>query len=651
MRSLWTRGLSSTSHSCRCYSCINPTRNALSPGKPVSATSRRRLLLGNGVTMFYSTIFAAGVYLDTSAKRKRRIERDEEIEAVKAELEKLQNEEARMLQEWALRRKPLESRIILTQKRRYSTMAATATPAASSAYTAHERCQNMSQQGSATVDLPNAHLQNEAAPRPVLEIQRAEEALNSHIWWKGEGPEPSDSASRRRALQVLAMKRLAVRLLLRPRLAHSYGCVPMDYPIDYNMPKMNTYKLLRAINIARNRINDIQHNVDAQFSDLIGPSAVKAREALERELKTIFAIYHDQKMSLRELLLRVADNLVASQEPIFPSTVALLIKEFNRARQDDIVILVVETLFPARFFINSSAIGHTVNFLSRTKDLHRFNRLLLQLSEGHPLLNRVPWKIKLIDWEQVPIPPEPPNPYLLTSLIKAALDFNMDRKADVWFECFRNAGFEVNKVILTAYLRHYIKTNDWAKGVQFLLLAVRYLKRATPEDLAEHTERLILRMMTLCHACRKDGLLRIMVKHAVQCGIDYSLARGNNDSVAMEQTMRLWEKEHESRHNMTLIRHRAGKTIYHAFAQGLRRLVRKEASTYWRRAEAKDSKQPGYLFAQAGNRCNKNRLAALSKSTQQAGPMKSLSSDVQDGVSPRTYCALNLPWNSVKGSL
>ena len=42
--------------------------------------------------MFYSSIFAVGAFLDASAKKKRRLELDKDIEAVKAEVQELQDE-------------------------------------------------------------------------------------------------------------------------------------------------------------------------------------------------------------------------------------------------------------------------------------------------------------------------------------------------------------------------------------------------------------------------------------------------------------------------------------------------------------------------------------------------------------------------------
>ncbi|KAK2839296.1 hypothetical protein FQN49_006275, partial [Arthroderma sp. PD_2] len=63
------------------------------------------MLIGNSVTGFYATLFATAVAWDTSVKAKRRIERQQEIEAVKAEVEALELDQIRRLEALASRRR------------------------------------------------------------------------------------------------------------------------------------------------------------------------------------------------------------------------------------------------------------------------------------------------------------------------------------------------------------------------------------------------------------------------------------------------------------------------------------------------------------------------------------------------------------------
>ena len=528
--------------------------------------------------MFYSTIFAAGVLLDTSSKRRRRMERDKEIEAVKADIRELQDEEARILAELAVRKKSARPHASLFQRRHYSTTAAAIrTP------NTYDKYPILLQRPTKASVKPNTTPTNVMKQLELSSQDDKEDISGSQIWWKGDGPEPQDSAERKRALQYLAVKRLALRLLLRPAIAHTYGSIPMDHAIDFNIPKMDVHQLLNAIDVARKRINDIQHNRGARFEDLTRriapaerPKSQMERQILEDELKTLFEVYNKGQISLRELLVRVADNLVASEEPIFASTVGVLLKGFCQAKQDDIVLLVIDTLFPARFFLTSSTIGHTINFFSRTKDLYRFNRFLYQLSHRDGLLRHTPWKTKRLDRIDLPVPPNPLNPYLATSLVKAALDFNQAQRARSWLGHFRKAGLKTNPALLIAYLRHCAKTAHWTKGVHFLWDAVVYLRRTKAEDLSAHTERLILHMMTLCKVCGQDYLLKKMIKVAVQYGIDSTLARRVDHWECTSSTLDQWETVRAEKGKALAIPVPEGKTPYSAFANGIAGLVGKE---------------------------------------------------------------------------
>ena len=506
------------------------------------------------------------------------MERDKEIEAVKADIQELQDEEARILAELAIRRKPARPQLSLFRKRHYSTIAA-----AISTPTTYEKYPISLRRPTRISEISNTPPTNVMKQLESNSQDDEEVVSGNQIWWKGGGREPQDSAERKRALQYLAVKRLALRLLLRPAIAHTYGSIPMDHPIDFNVPKMDVHQLLEAIDVARKRINDIQHNRSARFEDLARriapadrPQSQMERQILEDELKTIFEVYNKGQISLRELLVRVADNLVASEEPIFASTVGVLLKGFCQAKQDDVVLLVIDTLFPARFFLTSSTIGHAINFFSRTKDLYRFNRLIYQLSQRDGLLRHTPWKTKRLDRVYLPVPPNPLNPYLATSLVKAALDFNQAQRARSWLGHFRKAGMKTNPALLIAYLRHCAKTEHWTKGVHFLWDAVVYLRQTKAEDLPPHTERLILHMMTLCKVCGQDYLLKKLIKVAVQYGIDCTLARRPDHWEGTRNTLDQWESVHAEKGTTLATPVPDGKSPYSAFAKGIAGLVGKE---------------------------------------------------------------------------
>jgi hypothetical protein len=530
------------------------------------------------VTLFYSGIFGAAVALDVSSKRKRTSERDNQIEAVKAEVEALRIQEARLMDQLLRRRKPLLSSAHTLQKRQYTTASPATVPPTVERF---EPRLSQDFEGGEDDALPTP---DEPALDQVERESRKWAPVPDEMDVSSTAKPPVD---RGRALQVLAMKQLALRLLLRPGIAHTYSGVPMDHEIDPTVPDVDVGQLLDATRAVQRRINELwhtRHPESAEWSDIVKAITVEdhirlrdERRALEAQLRDIFALYRENKLSFRELLLRVADNLTASEEPILPTTLTLLLKEFSWPGYKDIVHMVINTLFPAGFLLTSHTISTTIDFYARTRDLANFNRLLQRLQEVDNGMKRPPWRLVRVGQVEIPVPSGPPHPLVATSLIKAALYLEQPHKADAWYRYFQKDGWRGNAAVLQAYLRYYSFSKDWNGGVIYLYKTARYLMfTGTPYDPGV-AERLILFMMILCNCCGKGEMLQAMVDCAVASDVSVKLcARRGDKWEGATSTFDMWQAaDKAARH-----RHRDGptgrETTYNTFARKIHDILADE---------------------------------------------------------------------------
>ena len=208
--------------------------------------------------MFYSTIFATAMIIDTNTKTKRRDEWEQKIVAVKEEVKEMQNEEARMLENILSRRRTPKS--LLPQRRRqYSTMAAGSALSPRNDHRERMMAEDGGATSSKTRELPQSALEPVSAEQSDLEnnaVNLDNEASN----WVSSNP------LRIRAIQQLATKQLAIRFLLRPVIAHRYNGARKDYAADFGVPKLNADDLLDELNSIRKRINVLKYS-ESDFSE------------------------------------------------------------------------------------------------------------------------------------------------------------------------------------------------------------------------------------------------------------------------------------------------------------------------------------------------------------------------------------------------
>ncbi|CAI7615850.1 unnamed protein product [Penicillium crustosum] len=528
MQGLWSRAVSKQS-SCRCVGCLSTTANGVT--SRAATSSKRRLRIGNSVTALYGSIFAAAAIADASVKDRRRHDWDEKIAAVKAEVSELVDEEERILASLQSRR---ETRGLnrLIQARGFGTVprfppGIQSPPIFNRIRAFHTERTRLNAVGVQTVENQSAE-ENEHTidEQEESEIFIPQETLPSWVL---------EDDLRLKAIQKLALRQFAIRILLRPAIAHRYSGVSMNYAADFETPQVNVAQLLEELNNLRYRMNTLKTNRDATYSDITQDYAAsqlgemqRERETLDAELTNDIHIYTSQQMSLQELLLRISNNILSSRDPDRPTAFRLMIMAFGQTRQNDLVELLLRTLLPNRFFLNPSLVITIITFFRKSKNLKDFDLFLKMLGgEGYSvnLGSRGVYKHRTVNVPSL----NSSNPVIYAALIGAALRFDQPDRADAWLQAARGGGFFDSWETLFTYLRFYSLRRDWDKGVNVLKRAVTYLLSSTDHRL-DSVERLLGRMVGLCDSCDRLDASDALVRAAVHSGFDPRLLSRQSDS-------------------------------------------------------------------------------------------------------------------------
>ncbi|KAF3483170.1 uncharacterized protein GIQ15_02494 [Arthroderma uncinatum] len=556
MQSLWPRA-QLQAYACRCSSCLKSSTSNAASNRTVSAASRRRMLIGNGVTGFYATLFATAVAWDTSVKTRKRIETQLEIEAVKAEVEAFELDQLRRLEALASRRRARAS-APSQQRRQFSTstrpyqrqyghrqLSSQATGAKHQNPEAEsfgrpcvdEETDNSVAQQEQPLSRDLSNYETDVDPRSEAEIERYESDLSLN------------DILRQRAILRLAARQLAIKMILRPALAHLYGGVPFNSRTSCILPDIEIEKLLAELENIRIRIAKLRSSRDAWFGDLARnitivehEKLIAERTALNEELKRMYRMYQDDELTSRDMLIKVAENILSSEEPLSRFSVSLLIRMFGRSRQNDVVNMIIDSIFPNGLILGEGVIIATIDFFNKSKDLYRFDGFLNRLLGGKLL--RVPqyWKLTTIGGIEIPVPPRGSGSdrSILSVLVSSALGFNQPQRADAWLAVMRYRGYSDTPQILGSYLRFYSLRQDWVRGGHLLLRCVDYIASTVADDEGEF-ERLILYMAGFCISCGKERLGKTIVKKAAIHGIDWQDAYNSTDErIVILSTLERW---------------------------------------------------------------------------------------------------------------
>lgn len=540
MQRLWSRTASAQS-TCRCVSCYN-TGTAGVASRGATAASKRRLRVGNSVTVFYSSIFAAAALADAQAKDKRRVEWEQRIAAVKEDVNVLVNEEHKLLSKLESRGRRGVVNGTRTQTRSYST---TASPADG----VREDLEDTDQAGGGD-DLDMVRQAMEDADDELEDLPKTHELKKPPKWLSGP-------MLQQKAIRLLALKQLSIRLLLRPSIAHNYNGLPVNYDADFDPPPLNVSGLLGELNRLRIRIRHIaengRENVDDVVHDLRGRQYFAVRQEkiqLDAEVERDANLYLAGRMALPELLLRLASNLSQSTDPDRPLTFKIMLLAFTQTRQNDLGDLLLQTLLPNGFQLTSPLIISILNFFRKKKDLKTFDLFLRMLrGEGYPVnLGKMPkFRQKTVNGIDLTVPPlDSSNPVLYGSLITAALRFNQPERADAYFQAARATGYMDDYNTLFAFLRFYAIRKDWWNGLSTLKRAVAFMG-STSAHVESLAERLIFFMVYMCDACEKHTVSEAIIMAAMDSGFEPTIGEKQWDMhIPTDPLADRWQKAAES---------------------------------------------------------------------------------------------------------
>lgn len=531
MQRLWSRTPSAQS-SCRCVSCLTSGAAGLT-SRGTTAASKRRFQFANSITAFYSSIFAAAALADAQGKDKRRVEWEEKIAAVREEVSVLVTEEERLLSALESRRRRRDASGRILQTRSYSTAVP---PFGGDAYGVHGKAGPGVRSGEQDNDqffdgIPKADLDS-----------AIKETEDDEMFLDPKRPPPrwlSGPLMQQKAVRVLALKQLAIRFLLRPSIAHNYSGIQMNYIADSQVPPINPSFLLDELNKLRKRIRFIKENERENIDDLIHGLRIRhyydvrrEKMKLDQEVEQDTNLYLTGRMSVQELLLRLANNLTQSTDPDRPLAFKYMLAAFTQTRQNDLGEMLLRTLLPNTFLLTSPLIIMILNFFRKTKDLRNFDLFLKMLrGEDFPVnMGKMPvFKQRLVNGIDLTVPPlDSSNPVLYSALIAAALRFDQPHRADAFCEAARGTGFVDSYHTLFSYLRFYAIRKDWWSGVHSLKRAVAYLG-STSQHIEKFTERLIVYMVNICDACEQHDVALALIKAAIDSGFDSRAAEKQLD--------------------------------------------------------------------------------------------------------------------------
>ncbi|RDW62929.1 uncharacterized protein DSM5745_10040 [Aspergillus mulundensis] len=345
-----------------------------------------------------------------------------------------------------------------------------------------------------------------------------------------------------KAIKKLALKQLAIRLLIRPSVAHSYFGVLKNYGDNDDTPQLDLPGLLFELNAVRRRIGQIKANPKVNIDDLVGSfnsprwqDLVRSSNELEKKMRQDSNQYLSGQMPLEEFLLRLSDGLLRCHDPDRQFVFTYMIIAFTHTRQNDLAQLVIKTILPYQFEMSVSLILAILNFFRKTKDLKGFDLFLLMLEgKGYPInMGKLSLFVpRTINGLRITVPPvHSANIVLYGSLIRACLRFDQPDRADAYLLAARAAGYMDDFAILMAYLEFYTIRKDWERGRQALQRALAYITSTTMHPYTG-VGRLIVMMVQLSDECRKFDVSEALIKAAVQSGFSADLPSRQSDIVS-----------------------------------------------------------------------------------------------------------------------
>ncbi|KAL5341599.1 hypothetical protein BJX70DRAFT_395663 [Aspergillus crustosus] len=365
------------------------------------------------------------------------------------------------------------------------------------------------------------------------------------------------------AIRKLALKQLAIRLMLRPAIAHGYYGIVGDEDSDGSYLDLDLTNLLFELSAIRRRIRQVKANPHANIDDLVRNRKDPAHslEELDMEVRQLSKLYITSRIDLQELLIKLSKNLVQSHDPDRSFSLMVMLSTFAKTRQNDIADLVIKTILPYKFTLTPSLIINILNFFRKSKNLAGFDSFLQMLEgKGYPVdMGKLGlYEKKVVNGIPISVPPvDSINVVLYSAIIQTCLRFDQPDRALAYVLHMRAAGLQEDVATLMAYLKFYTHRGDWKRGRPLLKRIAAYIGSSTEHSLTR-TERLIVLMVRLCDACHQFKVSNALIQAAVASGFDYQMPRYQTDiSFPYDPRLKRWEaaaqelahqSEHRSKH-------------------------------------------------------------------------------------------------------
>lgn len=539
MQRLWSHGAPPTT---RCISCPSTTAVKAAP-RTVTTTSTRRLCIKDSPTARYTGLLAAAASTDARANGRHRPRWEERVAPVKGkEANVLFDEDGYFLDTLSSLRSTSPFRTALQTRQLHTlprpTHRAIQSPVTQMPCRLSHFSSNVGIGDTEGVDQVVQELEAEK----LSPIEEADDDFDMAIDVEDAPDWLKSDMVRAKAIKKLALKQLAIRLVLRPAIAHSYLGVLKNYDNDASAPQLDLPGLLFELNATRRRIRQIKSNPTANIEDLArGINTRRLKEAnhrskqLDHRFRQDTDLYMSNEMPLEEYLLRLSSNLLDVQDPDQAYTFTKMIIAFTKTRQNDIAKLVIKTILPYKFQLNHSLITAIIVFFRKSKDLNGFDLFLKMLEgKGYPIeLGSLGYyKSKVVNGIELSVPPvHSANIVIYAALIRACLRFDQPDRADAYLMVARGAGNLDDFAILMSYLDFYSIRRNWEKGLPVLQRALAFIA-STTEHPRQRVERLIRMMVHLCDSCRMLDASDALIEASVNSGFSPDLPNKHKDIVS-----------------------------------------------------------------------------------------------------------------------
>ncbi|OJI96105.1 hypothetical protein ASPVEDRAFT_35450 [Aspergillus versicolor CBS 583.65] len=536
MQRLWSHSAAPTSH---CLSCLSTTAVKAAP-RTVPTTSMRRLRIKDSPTARCTGFFAAAASTEAPANGKHRRRWEERIAPVN-EANELFDEGGYFLGALSPLRTPNLFRTAFQTRRFHTLPRPTHRTIRSPITQTPRRLSHFSSNVGLDTEGVDPAVQELEAEK-LAPIEEADDDFDMAIDVEDVPDWLKSDVLRAKAIKKLALKQLAIRLVLRPAIAHSYFGILKNYDDDASTPQLDLPGLLFELNATRRRIRQIKSNPTANIEDLTrGISIRRLKEVnhrsrqLENRFRQDTDLYMGNEMPLEEYLLRLSSNLLDVQDPDQAYTFTKMIIAFTKTRQNDIARLVIKTILPYKFQLSPSLITAIIVFFRKSKDLNGFDLFLKMLEgKGYPIeLGSLGYyKAKTVNGIEVSVPPvHSANVVIYAALIRACLRFDQPDRADAYLMVARGAGNLDDFAILMSYLEFYAIRRNWEKGLPVLQRALAFIA-STTEHPPQRVERLIRMMVHLCDSCRMLEASDAVIEASVNSGFSPDLPRKQKDIVS-----------------------------------------------------------------------------------------------------------------------